>query len=63
MASTTRTGKTNAAKDVHNHYNEYSEFHAREVEGHICAAFMEKMKMKKLDGKFECVFINENSSS
>lgn len=50
MASMYRTGKTNAAKDVHNHYNEYSEFHAREVEAHICAAFMEKMKMPKMDG-------------
>ena len=44
MASMYQTGKTNAAKDVHNHYNEYSEFHTREVEAHICAAFMEKMK-------------------
>ena len=29
-ASINRTGKTNAAKGVENHYNEYSEFHARD---------------------------------
>lgn len=40
-ASINRTGKTNAAKGVENHYNEYSEFHAREIEAHICASFME----------------------
>jgi hypothetical protein len=51
MASINRTGKSNAAKDAHNHHNEYSEFHARETEAHICAAFMEKMKMDKMDGK------------
>ena len=56
MASMYRTGKTNAAKDVHNHYNEYSEFHAREVEAHICAAFMEKMKMTKLEGNYKQMF-------
>ena len=27
-----RTGKTNAAKGVENHFNEYSEFHARELD-------------------------------
>jgi len=50
VASMHRTGKTNAKKGVQNHYNEYSEFHAREVEAHICAAFMEKMQMTKMDG-------------
>ena len=35
-ASINRTGKTNAAKGVENHYNEYSEFHAREIEAHMC---------------------------
>ena len=30
--SINRTGKTNAAKGVENNYNEYSKFHAREVE-------------------------------
>ncbi|KXJ11322.1 hypothetical protein AC249_AIPGENE23166 [Exaiptasia diaphana] len=51
MASMYRTGKKNASKDVHNHYNEYSEFHTREIEGHICAAFMEKMGVTKMDDK------------
>ena len=45
-----RTGKTKSAKDVHYHYNEYSEFHTTDVEAHICAVFMEKMM--KLDGNF-----------
>ena len=53
MASINRTGKTNAAKNPHTHYNEYSEFHAIEVEAHICAAFMQKMKMAKLDGNYK----------
>ena len=44
-ASINRTGKTNAAKGVENHYNEYSEFHAREIEAHICASFMEMTGM------------------
>ena len=44
------TGKTNAAKGVENHYNEYSEFHAREIEAHICASFMEMTGMKAIDG-------------
>ena len=50
-ASINRTGKTNAAKEVENHYNEYSEFHAREVEAHICASFMEMTEMEKISGK------------
>jgi len=50
MASINRTSKSNAAKDAHNHINEYSEFHSREVEAHICAAFMEQMNMDELDG-------------
>ena len=45
-----RTGKTTAAKGVHDHYNEYKEFHEREVEAHICASFMPMYGMKKLDG-------------
>ncbi|XP_028409246.1 uncharacterized protein LOC114531831 [Dendronephthya gigantea] len=49
MASINRTGKTNAAKGVENHYNEYSEFHSRETEAHILASFMEHMGMKNLD--------------
>ena len=47
MASINRTGKSNAAKGVENHYNEYSEFHLRETEGHVVASFMEIMGMTK----------------
>ena len=50
-ASINRTGKTYAAKGVENHYNEYSEFHAREVEAHICASFMAMIEMEKISGK------------
>ena len=46
-ASMNRTMKTNAAKGVQNNYNEYKEFHQREVEGH---AFMEMNKMNSMDG-------------
>jgi hypothetical protein len=49
-ASINRTGKTNASKGVDNHYNEYKEFHKCEVQGHICAAFMEMYGMKKMEG-------------
>lgn len=49
-ASINRTGKTNASKGVENHYNEYSEFHSREIEAHICASFMEMHGMKTIDG-------------
>lgn len=49
-ASINRTGKTNAAKGVDNHYNEYSEFHARETEAHICASFMEMTGMHNITG-------------
>ena len=45
-----RTGKTNAAKGVANHYNEYKEFHQREVEAHICASFMSMMGMETMEG-------------
>ena len=45
-ANINRTGKKSAAKEVENHYNEYSEFHAREVEAHICASFMEMTEME-----------------
>jgi hypothetical protein len=49
-ASINRTGKTTAAKGVHNNYNEYKEFHEREVEAHICCSFMQMIGMSKLDG-------------
>jgi hypothetical protein len=35
--------------------NEYKEFHTREVEGHICAAFMEMAKTTTLTGNV-CAF-------
>ena len=56
-ASINRTGKTNTAKGIENHYNEYSEFHAREVEAHICASFIEMTEMEKISGKsiFNCI--------
>jgi hypothetical protein len=38
-ASINRTAKTNAGKGVANHYNEYSEFHARELEAHVCEGY------------------------
>ena len=47
-ASMNRTHKTN--KGIDHSYNEYKEFHTREVEGHICAAFMEMAKMTTLTG-------------
>ena len=49
-ASMNRTGKTNAAKDVHSHYNQYKDFHEREVEAHICASFMTMCSMTDIDG-------------
>ena len=51
-ASMNRTGKTTAAKGVHNNYNEYKEFHEREIEPHICASFMQMVGMKKFDGLY-----------
>lgn len=50
-ASINRTGKTNAAKGVENDYNEYSEFHARETEAHICVSFIEMTRMQTIRGK------------
>lgn len=47
-----RTGKTRAAQGVKKHYNEYKDFHQREIEAHICASFMEMLNMKTLDGKY-----------
>lgn len=49
-ASMNRTGKFNAAKGVQSNYNEYKDFHSREVEGHICASFMEMCGMSKVEG-------------
>ena len=49
-ASMNRCGKTNAAKGVHNHYNEYKDFHLREIEAHICASFMTMCGMSTING-------------
>ncbi|XP_031555869.1 uncharacterized protein LOC116292658 isoform X2 [Actinia tenebrosa] len=53
-ASMNRCGKNNAAKGVHNHHNQYKDFHSREIEGHICASFMEMCVMKKLEDVPTC---------
>ena len=50
-ASMNRRGKTNAARGVHNNYNEYKDFSDRATEAHICAAFMEMSGMATVDGK------------
>ncbi|CAB3997520.1 hypothetical protein AC249_AIPGENE16794 [Paramuricea clavata] len=47
-ANMNRTGKYNAAKGGERHYNEYKEFHQREIEAHICASFMEMSGMNNL---------------
>lgn len=44
------TGKTTPAKGVHNNYNEYKEFHEREVEAPLCTSFMQKVGMSKIGG-------------
>ena len=44
-----RTGKTTASQGVQKKYNEYKEFHDREVEAHICAAFMEMSDMNSVE--------------
>lgn len=57
-ASMNRTGKTNASKGVHNHYNEYKEFSDRETEAHICAAFMQMSGMTSMNGRLHaCSYI------
>ena len=50
-ASMNRTGKTTASKGIDQTYNEYKEFHEREVEAHICAAFMEMSGIENMDCK------------
>ena len=50
-ASMKRTEKFNAAKGVQSNYNEFKDFHSREVEAHIfCASFMEMFGMSKVEG-------------
>ena len=45
-----RTRKTNASGGPKTKYNEYTDFHQCEVEGHICAAFLEMSGMAKANG-------------
>lgn len=53
-ASMNHCGKTiNAAKGVQNHYNEYKDFHAIEMEAHICASFMDMCGMTSVNGMRE----------
>jgi len=47
-ATINRTGKTNAKKGVDD-YNAYRDFHDREVEGHILAAFMVFCGMENME--------------
>lgn len=63
MASINRRGKTNASKGVENHYNEYSEFHARETEAYICASFMEMTGMNKITGNPEIILFPQKIRS
>lgn len=59
-ATMNRTGKTNAAKGVHNFYNEYKEFSDRETQAHICAAFMQMSGMTTVNGRLiQFLFLNE----
>ena len=51
MATVNRTGKTNAKKGVDD-YNAYREFHDREVEGHLIAAFVVFCGMENMEGMF-----------
>lgn len=55
-ANINRTNKTNACAGPHKKYNEYKEFHQREVEAHICASFMEMPGMKDPSGKLLTVY-------
>ena len=48
-ATINRTGKTNAKKGADD-YNSYKEFHERELEGHILAAFMVFTGMHSMEG-------------
>lgn len=50
-ASINRTRKTNASHGPRKKYNEYKDFHECELEGHICAAFLEMSGMSKVDDK------------
>ena len=49
-ASMNRSRKTNASGGPKAKYNEYKDFHQCEVEGHICAAFLEMSGMANANG-------------
>ena len=49
---TTVNGKREILTQVPLHGDQLFDFHQREVEGHICASFMEMLNMKKMDGVF-----------
>ena len=40
-----------ASKGIDKTYNEYKEFHEREVEAQICAVFMEMSNIQNMDCK------------
>ena len=40
---------------IESHYNEYSEFHARETEAQILASFMEMTGMKDIEGNLTSI--------
>lgn len=50
-ATINRTGKTNAQKGADD-YNAYRDFHDREIDGHIVAAFMVFAGMGVIEGVF-----------
>ena len=56
-ASMNRTRKTNASAGPKRKYNEYKDFHQCELEGHICAAFLEMSGMVKADGIVICEIV------
>lgn len=49
-ASINRTGKNNAKKGPQVDYNEYKDFHDREIEAHIIAAFIKFAGMSSVRG-------------
>lgn len=51
-----RIGKTRAAQGVKKYFNEYKDFHQCEIQGHICASFMEMVNMNNADGMY-CNFL------
>lgn len=55
-ATINRTGKTNAKKGADD-YNSYKEFHEREIEGHVIAAFMVFCGMQGMEGVSIYIYI------